>query len=106
MAFKKNQGPTEEEKEIDPGEIGNKSTGQKRYGRLVRMFREGYVSVCIYQNVFEKQAFHDVVIFRKIKMNGYSDYKRGANLKPSDIPDLLILLKEVEDYFKSIDANT
>jgi len=89
----------ESEKEID-----RLSLGDKRYGRMVRMFREGYLSLCIYKNVYEKRVFYDIVIYRKIKVNGKLDYKRGANLKPSDILVLVVLLKEADGYLNSIEA--
>lgn len=65
---------------------------------MVRMFREGFISICVYKNVYEHKTFYDVVIYRKIKVNGGYDYKRGANLKPSDLPDLAKLLAEVQDF--------
>lgn len=79
--------------------------GDKKYGRLVRMFKEGYVSICIYKNVYENKVFYDIVIYRKIKNNkdGSPIYKRGANLKPIDLKDLLVLLKEVDFFLKTLD---
>lgn len=76
--------------------------GKKRYGRMARMFREGFLSICVYKNVYEKRTFYDVVIYRKIKSNEGYDYKRGANLKPSDLPVLSKLLDEVHDFLSSI----
>jgi hypothetical protein len=77
--------------------------GDKRYSQLVRMFKEGYISVCIYKNVYDRKTFYDTVICRKIKQtsNGAPVYKRGANLKPSDIPHLLTLLPEVMDFLRA-----
>ena len=72
--------------------------GKKKYGRLVRLLREGYISLCIYKNQYEKRVYFDVVIYRKIKTNGKVEYKRGANLKPSDLPALQTLLKDAQEY--------
>lgn len=97
MAFEKDQRSAEEEDL-------NKRPGRKKYGRLVRMFREDYLSVCVYKNVHERRTFYDVVIFRKIKVNGGGyDYKRGANLKPVDVPVLAKLLVEVQDFLGTLD---
>lgn len=71
---------------------------------MVRMFREGYLSVCVYKNVYERKTFYDVVIYRKIKTNGGYDYKRGANLKSTDLPVLLKLLVEVMDFLTATDS--
>jgi len=62
------------------------------------MFREGFLSICVYKNVYEKRTFFDVVVYRKIKTNGGYDYKRGTNLKPTDLPVLSKLLTEVQDF--------
>ena len=99
MAFEENKGP-EEEKELS--ELGNESTGRKKFGKMVRMFREGYLSVLIYKNVYEKRTFYDVVVYRKVKSNGVAKYRRGANLKPSDISCLQTLLEEANHYLESI----
>lgn len=78
--------------------------GKKLYSKMSRMFREGFVSVVIYKNKYANACFFDIVIYRKIKQNGKPDWKRGANLKPSDIPDTIKLLKEADIYLKSIGA--
>ena len=62
------------------------------------MFREGYLSVCVYKNVYETRTFYDIVVYRKIKTAQGYDYKRGANLKPTDIPVLCKLLADVQDF--------
>jgi len=76
--------------------------GKKLYGKRVRMFREGYLSVLVYKNVYEQRTFYDWVIYRKIRVNGKSIYKRGTNLKPCDIPDLEVLLSEVKQFLQAI----
>lgn len=68
------------------------------------MFREGFISICVYKNVYEHRTFYDTVIYRKIKLNGGYDYKRGANLKPTDLPVLLKLLVEVQDFLDAINS--
>lgn len=86
--------------------------GDKKFGRLVRMFREGYLSLCIYKNVYENRTFYDIVVYRKIKRSGHVpkdgprfEYKRGTNLKPTDIPALQMLLTAAADYLRSCDVN-
>jgi hypothetical protein len=94
MAFKQN-------KESSTPEVG---PGKQKYSSLKRMFREGYLSVCVYKNVYEHKTFYDVVIYRKIRIaNGEYDYRRGANLKPSDLPVLQQLLKEVSDFLETLE---
>ena len=86
--------PEESIEAIDPG--------KKRYGRLVRMFREGYLAIHIYKNVHENRTFYDIVILRKIKKDGKQEYVRGANLKPSDLPALEVLTKAARDFIESV----
>jgi hypothetical protein len=98
VAFTPNKEPAKEESI-------NGTAGKKKYGRMVRMFREGYLSVCIYKNVFERKTFYDIVIYRKIKgSNGEYDYRRGTNLKPSDLPVLLTLVAEARDFLTSLES--
>jgi hypothetical protein len=98
VAFKKNKKPAEEESL-------NGSAGKKKYGRVIRMFREGYLSILVYKNVYESKVFHDIVIYRKIKMkNGGYEYKRGTNLKPSDWPVLMVLAAEVQDFLRTLES--
>jgi len=78
--------------------------GKRRYSRLMRMFREEFVSVCVYKTVHEHMTFYDTVIFRKVKSNGELKFKRGANFKPEDIPRLIELLKEVDQYLNSVSS--
>jgi hypothetical protein len=69
------------------------------------MFREGFLSICVYKNVYEYKTFYDVVIYRKIMIGGGDyKYKRGANLKPSDLSVLAGLLTEVRDFLESYDS--
>jgi len=77
------------------------SAGAKKYGRLVRMLRDGYLSICIYKNVHERKTFYDIVLYRKIKVNGVVTYKRGTNLKPSDLPHLRVLIQGAEEFLAS-----
>jgi len=97
----KDQEFAEEEKELERAN----GYGRKKYGRLVRMFREGFISVAIYKNVFEKRTFFDIVIYRKIRVGDGYDYRRGANLKPADIPALIILLREVDDHLRALETS-
>ena len=81
-----------------------KPIGDKKYGRLVRMLREGYLSLCIYKNVHTNKTFFDIVVYRKIKRPGKKppfEYVRGANLKPSDLPSLRVLIAEAEEFLAS-----
>lgn len=94
MATQENKRSAEEETSFN--------LGRKRYGRMVRMFREGFLSICVYKNVYEKRTFFDVVVYRKIKTNEGYDYKRGTNLKPADLPILSKLLSEVQDFLAAI----
>lgn len=79
--------------------------GEKKYGRLERMFRDGYVAVLVYVNVYVNKTFYDIVITRKIKRNDKQEYVRGANLKPDDIDSLVVLLNAAKDYISSVRSN-
>lgn len=72
---------------------------QLKYSRQLRMFREDYISVCVYLNVESNgRRFHDVVIYRKIKTKDGFEYRRGTNLKPKDLPVVSKLLSEASDF--------
>lgn len=76
--------------------------GDKKYSRRVRHYREGYMSVSVYKNVFEFGEIFDIVIHRKIRgEDGKNIYKRGANLKPTDLPILCKLLDEARRYVEA-----
>jgi len=67
------------------------------------MFREGYISVCIFKNVFDHRTIYDIVLYRKIKdKQGKSTYQRGANLKPSDLAAVIRLMQDAETYLTSV----
>jgi hypothetical protein len=70
---------------------------KKKFSRLLRVYNSNYLRVCIYENSYTTVTFYDIVISRKIKDN----YVRGANLKPTDVQDLIDLLKEVSSFLKS-----
>jgi len=88
--------PTESQASVSPG--------RKKYGRLVRMFREGYLALHIYMNVYQRRTYYDIVIARKIKRGSKQEYVRGANLKPSDLPALAVLIKAADDYLNSVET--
>lgn len=74
---------------------------KKKFSRLLRVYNSDYLRVCIYENAYTNVTFYDVVIYRKVK----SDYVRGANLKPTDVPILIELLSEVRSFFESYKKN-
>jgi hypothetical protein len=66
------------------------------------MYKEDYLSVHVYLNVdSDGRKFYDTVIYRKIKKGDGFEHVRGANLKPADVPILVKLLQEVDDYLKA-----
>ena len=71
---------------------------------MVRMFREGYLAVHIYKNVHENRVFYDVVVMRKIKKDTKQEYVRGANLKPTDLPALAVLIQAAQEFLRSVDG--
>ena len=76
----------------------------QKYSRLLRKYKEGYVSVSVYLNVTTMgRRYYDTVIHRKIKNSGSGDldWRRGANLKPRDLPILIRLLKEAEEFLRT-----
>lgn len=79
--------------------------GAKKYGRLLRMYREGCLSVCVYENAYVKKTFYDIVIFRKTRdKTGSYSYRRGTNLKYHDLSDLIVLLKAAKEYLASLEV--
>ncbi len=70
-----------------------------RYSRRLRMYKEGYLSVCVYLNVTDNnERYYDIVVYRRIRTGSKSEYHRGANLKPTDLPILQRLLLEAEQF--------
>lgn len=78
---------------------------QKKYSRLLRKYKEGYVSVSVYLNVNgDGKRYYDTVIHRKIrnsKMPDGIEWKRGTNLKPQDLPILERLLGEARLFLEA-----
>lgn len=81
-----------QETESEPQET--LSPGEKRYSRRLVLYKDGYVSLCIYKNVYQRKTFYDIVLARKV--NG--QYRRGANFKPVDLPKLKLLIDAAEEY--------
>jgi hypothetical protein len=78
--------------------MGN-GNGRIKYSRRVRFYREQSVSVSVYLNVHEDgRKFYDTVVHRKVR----EEWKRGANLKPEDLPALMNLLQEAQDYLATV----
>ena len=66
------------------------------------MFKEGYLSVHVFLNLTtEGRRFYDTVIYRKIKRPGGFEHARGANLKPEDLPILVDLLSEANEFIQA-----
>jgi hypothetical protein len=54
---------------------------------LLKIFREDFVSVCIYRHANNGRIFYDIVPCRQIRVKGGKKvWKRGANFKPGDLP--------------------
>lgn len=82
----------------------NNKFGKKKYSRLVRLFRDGYISVAVYKSVHDSgKVFYDIVVYRKTKNKetGEYEYKRGVNLKPEDCLIASNLLNEAYDCIKA-----
>lgn len=75
---------------------------EKKYARRLCVFQEGYLSVQVFKNVREnKSVYYDTVIYRKVSTAKGSEWRRGANLKPSDLALLIKLLGNADDYLRS-----
>jgi len=67
----------------------------------VASFHEGYLTVHIYLHVAaDTREYYDVVVYRKIRTATGITYKRGANLKPTDLPSMVRLLKEAQRWLQ------
>jgi hypothetical protein len=74
-----------------------------RSGQRIKMFRDGYLSVCIFRNIDHGQLFYDTVIYRKIKeSDGQSRWIRGANFKPADLDTLARLIRDASTYLEDL----
>ena len=73
-----------------------------KYSRRVRMYREGYLSVCVYMNVMTNgDKYYDTVVFRKIGRGNQAKFKKGTSYKPTDLPDLITLLQAALEFINS-----
>lgn len=90
------RGSTSPEKEGVQGE------GTPRYSRLLKTYTQGYLSICIYLNVVQGCDYYDIVIHRRIRdrQTGQQVWRRGANLKPTDLTDACELLQEAREYLR------
>ena len=61
-------------------------------------FKDSFLRVSVFENHYRGSIFYDIVISRKIKTKQGNVYRRGANLKPSDIHILIDLLRKTETY--------
>lgn len=105
MAFEKNQRAAEGTSDEADEAV---TIDHKRYGRLLRMYRAGYLSVCVYKNVYRNgnaanRVFYDIVIYRKIRLpaGGGFEYRRGCNLKPTDLKHLAGLIAEADEFLQA-----
>ena len=74
----------------------------RKFTRRVRMYKEGYISIHVFLNVDSTgRKFYDTVIYRKIKKGDGFEHVRGANLKPADVPIVIKLLKEVDEFLQA-----
>lgn len=74
-----------------------------KFSRRIRLYKEGYISVHVFlHQQTNGKRYYDTVVYRKIKDgNGGFKHVRGANLKPSDIPVVIKLLGEANDFLKA-----
>ena len=84
----------------DPTESVPRTPSGASFSRLVKTATQGYLSVSVYWNVVNGHDYYDVVIHRRVKERGTGEqtWKRGTNLKPTDLPDLVELLNEVQGF--------
>lgn len=75
----------------------------KEKGTAVRRFQDGPLSVVVYRNTVGARVFYDVVIYRRIRVNGDFSYRRGTNLKPEDLPSLQRLLHSAEEFMGQLE---
>ncbi len=89
--------------------MSSNGNAAKQFSRLVKKYRQDYISVSIYLNVMgDGQRFYDTVIHRKIKSSNEPDgfeWRRGTNLKPRDLPILASLLHQAHEFL-SAELNT
>jgi len=64
-------------------------------------FQSGPVLVAVYQNEDGGKVYLDIVIYRKVGNGGQLEFKRGANLKPQDLPVLVSLLGKAQEYIET-----
>ncbi len=77
-----------------------------KYSRRVRMYKEGFLSVCVYMNVMDNGDKHyDTVIYRKIGRGSSSKFKRGTSLKPTDLLPLISLAKAAHEFITAAKAD-
>lgn len=102
VTLRSSKEPDPVEASRDPTEHVPRTTGTS-YSRLIKTLTQGYLSVSVYLNVVQGHDYYDVVIHRRVKerSSGGQTWKRGANLKPTDLGDLIELLTEVQTYLQA-----
>lgn len=65
-------------------------------------FSSGFLTLCVFVNKGpQEKIYYDIVLYRKIKTSNGPSYRRGANLKPTDLPHALLLYQEVKTYLEN-----
>jgi hypothetical protein len=77
----------------------------------IKILREDQCSVAIYRNQVDSRVYYDIVISRLVlvrKPDGSKarEWRRGANLKPGDLPKIGRLLEEARQFLDSGEAET
>jgi hypothetical protein len=74
---------------------------EKNQNPAVAKFSSGYLLLNVYANPVNGSVYYDTVLYRKIKTSEGIEYRRGANLKPTDIDDAILIFSEAKKYFLS-----
>lgn len=70
-------------------------------GTIIAKFSSGFLLLNVYLNITDDgTSYYDTVLYRKIRSNGHTEYKRGANLKPTDLADAILLLGEAQKFIR------
>lgn len=64
----------------------------------VRSFTLGWLRVTVYENTYESKTYLDTVIYRLVGRGPSAEWRRGANMKPRDLPVLVSLIQRAIAY--------
>jgi hypothetical protein len=92
-----------EKDEAKPGPLASSLQSFQPFADADKVFQRGWLAVCVYIiKVDDRPTFCDLVIYRRVKTPDGGRWKRGSNLKPEDVDQLVPLLHAAKEFSQHI----